>query len=84
MRTLEIKAFQRKLSLSEVYTSLQDELELSRGPELKVSPFSSNRGSDPRSVGMETVGASLVADISVTFRKRKTDQSQTDSHTHGI
>lgn len=84
MRTLEIKAFQRKLSLSEVYTSPQDELELSGGSELKVSPFSSNRGSDSRFTGMETVGASLVAAVVVTFRKRKTDQSQTDSHTDGI
>lgn len=67
-----------------MYTSLQGESELSGGPEPKVIPFSSNRGSDPRSTGMETVGASLVADTAVTFRKRKTDQSQTDSHTDGI
>lgn len=70
--------------MSEVYTSLEGELELSRGLELKVSPFSSNRGSESGSIGTETVGASWVAGIAVTFRKRKADQSQTDSRTDGI
>lgn len=52
---LKVRSFQRKLSLSEVYTSLWDEFGLSG--ESKVSPFSSNRGSGPASSGKGTVGA---------------------------
>lgn len=72
MGLLRLITFQRKLSLSEVYTSLWDELELSA--ESKVSPFSSNRGSDPESSGKVTVGALLAYGGTDSWWEKNTGQ----------